>query len=73
MTIYKPIKPLAHQAAEAAMKLAKGETFQSTKMQNGDFEVNAILLEPIVVDKNNYNETVVKDGHVNLSEVLDKK
>lgn len=72
MTIYKPIKPLAHHAAETAMKLAKGETLNSTKMRNGDFEVNAILLEPIVVDKSNYNETVVKDGHVNLSEVLDK-
>jgi D-xylose transport system substrate-binding protein len=72
MTIYKPIKPLAHHAAETAIKLAKGETLNSTKMRNGDFEVNAILLEPIVVDKSNYNETVVKDGHVNLSEVLDK-
>jgi D-xylose transport system substrate-binding protein len=72
MTIYKPIKPLAQQAAEAAMKLAKGEKSAATKLQSGDFEVNAILLEPIVVDKNNYKETVVKDGHVNLSEVLEK-
>lgn len=72
MTIYKPIKPLAQQAAEVAIKLAKGEKFTSTKLKNGDFEVNAILLEPIVVDKNNYKDTVVKDGHVNLSEVLDK-
>jgi D-xylose transport system substrate-binding protein len=72
MTIYKPIKPLAHQAAESAVKLAKKEKITSIKTKVGDFEVNAILLEPIAVDKNNYKETVVKDGHVNLSEVLER-
>lgn len=73
MTIYKPIKPLAFKAAEFAMKLAKGEKFESIKTKIGEFETNAILLTPIVVDKTNYKETVVKDGHVNLSEVLEKK
>jgi D-xylose transport system substrate-binding protein len=72
MTIYKPIRPLAEQAAEAAIKLAKGEKITSTTFKNGEDAVNAILLEPIAVDKNNYKETVVKDGHVNLSEVLEK-
>lgn len=72
MTIYKPIKTLACQAAEAAMKIAKGEKVSSIKTKIGTHEVNAILLEPVVVDKTNYKETVVKDGHVNLSEVLEK-
>ena len=72
MTIYKPIKTLAFQAAESAMKIAKKEKVSSIKAKIGTHEVNAILLEPIVVDKNNYKETVVKDGHVNLSEVLEK-
>lgn len=74
MTIYKPIKPLAHQAAEIAIKLAKKEEVKNfTKLKNDDFEINAILLDPLVVDKNNYKETVVKDGHVSLSAVLDGK
>lgn len=74
MTIYKPIKPLAHQAAEIAIKLAKGEEIQNkTKLKNGDFEIDAILLDPLAVDKNNYKETVVQDGHVSLAEILDKK
>lgn len=73
MTIYKPIKLLAYQAAESAMKLAKGEKIQSIKTKIGEYETNAILLTPLVVDKSNYKETVVKDGHVNLSEVLEKK
>lgn len=69
MTVYKPIKPLAYQAAEIAMKLARGEKVQGTKVKNGNFEVNAILLEPIVVDKNNFKETIVKDGHLSVSEI----
>ena len=72
MTIYKPIKALAYQAAESAMKIAKNEKVSSVKTKIGTHEVNAILLDPIVVDKNNYKETVVKDGHVNLSELLEK-
>jgi D-xylose transport system substrate-binding protein len=73
MTIYKPIKALAHTAAECAMKLAKKEKIESIKTKVGDYETNAIYLEPVVVDKHNFKETVVKDGHVNLSEVLEKK
>jgi D-xylose transport system substrate-binding protein len=74
MTIYKPIKPLAQLAAETAMKLSKGEPITGkTKMKSGDIEVEAILLDPVSVDKTNYKETVVKDGHVSLSELMDKK
>ncbi|HEX6227628.1 MAG TPA: substrate-binding domain-containing protein, partial [Chryseolinea sp.] len=65
MTIYKPIRALAYQAAESAMKIAKGEKFLSVKTNVGSYNVSAILLDPVVVDKNNYKETVVKDGHVN--------
>ena len=74
MTIYKPIKPLAHLAAEAAMKLAKGEAITgTTKLQNGNITVDAILLTPITVDINNYKETVLKDGHIVASELVYKK
>jgi D-xylose transport system substrate-binding protein len=69
MTVYKPIKPLAYQAAEMAMKLAKKQPVQSMKMKNADYEVNAILLEPIVVDKANYKDTIIKDGHLSMSEI----
>ncbi|HEX5169041.1 MAG TPA: substrate-binding domain-containing protein [Cyclobacteriaceae bacterium] len=75
MTVYKPIKPLAHQAAEIAMTLAKkGSTPKNkTKLKNDDFEVDALLLKPVVVDKSNYKETVVKDGHITLSEIMESK
>lgn len=73
MTIYKPIRSLAHTAANTAWKLAKGERIdEMEKSAIGGIKVNAILLQPIVVDINNYRETVVKDGHVFLSEILNK-
>lgn len=67
MTIYKPIRPLANKAAEVAMQLALKKPIQGVmKVKVDDVEVDAIQLTPIVVDKSNYNETVIKDGHVNL-------
>ena len=72
MTIYKPIRPLAFLAAEAALELSRGRNLQAAQpMQHGNgVKVNTILLEPVVVDKSNYKETVIKDGHASLSEVL---
>ena len=69
MTVYKPIKPLAYQAAEMAMKLAKKQPVEAKKMKNGNYEVNAILLEPMVVDKANYKDTIIKDGHLSMAEI----
>jgi len=67
MTVYKPIKPLAYQAAEIALKLAKKQPVPSaTKFTTGGIEFNALQLEPVVVDINNYKETVIKDGHIKL-------
>lgn len=74
MTIYKPIKPLAHMAAETAVKLVKNEAitnFVPVKYQGQT--VNSILLDPIIVDKSNFKDTVIKDGHVSLSEMDIKK
>jgi D-xylose transport system substrate-binding protein len=74
MTIYKPIKPLAQLGGELAMKLAKGVKIEgTTKLKFGNADFTSILLDPLVVDKTNYKETVVKDGHVSLSELLEKK
>lgn len=72
MTIYKPIIPLATGAVDAALKLAKKEplanatTFHNDKLNK---DIPAILLEVIVVDKNNLMETVIKDGYVKYEDV----
>lgn len=71
MTIYKPIEPLAQGAVEAAIKLAKGEKLDSEPFKSDTMTKNiaAILLEVIVVDKDNLQETVIKDGWVTFDEV----
>jgi D-xylose transport system substrate-binding protein len=74
MTIYKPIKPMAEQAAEIAMKLARKEKVQgSTKFKHANVEVEAILLDPMIVEVSNYESTVIKDGHISLTEKKGKK
>jgi D-xylose transport system substrate-binding protein len=70
MTVYKPIRDLAYRAAEIAMDFANGKKpKKATKLKTEDIEVDAILLNPVVVDKQNYKATVVQDGHVSMSEV----
>lgn len=64
MTVYKPIRPLAYDAVDAAMKLAKKQPVQAPdKVNNGKKDVPSILLTPIVVDKSNIDATVIKDGY----------
>jgi D-xylose transport system substrate-binding protein len=70
MTIYKPIRPLANAAVDAAIKLARKEPVATLdKINNGRKDVPAILLEPIVVDKSNVDATVIKDGYHTRQEI----
>lgn len=71
MTVYKPIIPLATQAVEAAIKLAKKEPLTTTPFPNDTIkkEVPAILLEVTVVDKDNLMTTVIKDGYAKYEDV----
>lgn len=71
MTVYKPIKPLAYAAAEKAMALASHEKPEADVLRHNDsIAVPTILMDPLVVDKSNYRETVLKDGHASLLEVV---
>ncbi len=74
MTVYKPIIPLASGAVEAAIKLAKKESLAdakpfTTKVNDKDLTVPAILLEVQVVEKGNLMTTVIKDGFVSYEDV----
>jgi D-xylose transport system substrate-binding protein len=70
MTIYKPIQPLAFAAVDSAIKLAKGEKVETKdKINNGKLDVPALLFEPMVLDKNNVMQTVIKDGYHKLEDV----
>lgn len=71
MTIYKAIIPLASQAVESAIKLAKKESLTTTPFMNDTIkkEIPAILLEVTVVDKGNLMTTVIKDGYAKYEDV----
>jgi D-xylose transport system substrate-binding protein len=70
MTIYKPIRPLAFSAVDAAIKLAHGEKIDTKDTVNNEKkDVPAILQEPMVVDKNNVVDTIIKDGYHKLEDV----
>lgn len=63
MTVYKPIKTLAQEVAELAVRMARGEYIDTDrKVNNGKTEVPSVLLAPIAVDKENMDETVIRDG-----------
>jgi D-xylose transport system substrate-binding protein len=66
MTIYKPIKPEAQNAAQMAVDLGSGKSPTGNQTVNG---VPAQIITPIVVDKGNIKDTVVKDGFWSVSDI----
>jgi len=70
MTVYKPIGLQARSAAEAAVSLAAGTGVKNAvSILNGTKTVQAILLNPVVVTKDNVKQTVIKDGFQNLETI----
>jgi D-xylose transport system substrate-binding protein len=70
MTIYKPVGSEARQAAEASVRLARGESLKTTAfIPNGFKKVPAIFIAPVVVTKDNVKQTVIQDGFQNLETI----
>lgn len=71
MTIYKPIKPLAETAAEAALQIINNDVVEKAVhvIPNGKVDVPSILIDPVSVDKDNMMETVIADGYHTREEV----
>lgn len=71
MTVYKPIKLIASEAAKAAVALAQGKkpkanlTIDNAKNKNTPF----LALTPIPVTKENMYKAVIKDGFHSLEDV----
>jgi len=62
-TVYKQIDLLADKAAEIAVALAQGKMpVTNQTVNNGQADIPEILIEPILVNKDNMIETIVKDG-----------
>jgi D-xylose transport system substrate-binding protein len=70
MTVYKPVGAEARQAADAAVSLAKGEAVRSAaSIANGNRDVPAFFIAPVVVTKDNVLQTVIRDGFQNLDTI----
>ena len=62
MTVYKPLAPLARGAADAAVRMAKGEKVEGTSIvDNGMKKVQALLLTPIGVHKGLVDQIIIAD------------
>ncbi|MCU1550713.1 MAG: transporter substrate-binding protein [Glaciihabitans sp.] len=66
MTIYKAFKPEADQAADLAVKLAKGQKPTAPTTVSG---VPSFLLVPVAVTVKNIEDTVVKDKLYTVAEI----
>ena len=67
MTVFKDTKQQAADAIHAAMKMVKGEDAGATsKVNNRRKDVPSILLAPVVVDKSNIDEVLIKSGFLNI-------
>lgn len=70
MTVYKPIAPLAMAAARYAVRMAKKEPLDITEFINdGQFEVPYVKLQPVAVDRSNMKDVIIKEGFHRLDEV----
>ena len=62
MTVYKPLKLIAGEAAKLSVALAKGEKPAfNAQYDNGKKKVDTVLLQPTLLTKSNV-DVVIKDG-----------
>ena len=63
MSVYKPLARLAERAAEVAVRLARRQPVIAREgVPNGVREIPSILEPVVVVDRDNLESTVLRDG-----------
>ncbi|MDI9514777.1 MAG: substrate-binding domain-containing protein [Bacillota bacterium] len=71
MTVYKPIDKIAKAAAEAAVKMVKGEKLNTDEtIFDGTYQVPYLKIEPIPVTMDNMMDTIVKDSFHRLEDIF---
>ena len=71
MTIYKPLKLLAEQAADCAVKLALHQPVIATaSLDNGQVKVPSVFVDIVAVTRDNMEATVIKDGFHKADDVF---
>lgn len=64
MTVYKPVEKQAKVAAECAIALAEGKDVEgiNASTSDGTYQIPSIILDPIAVDADNMDETIIDSG-----------
>jgi D-xylose transport system substrate-binding protein len=72
MTVYKPLKQIATEAAKLSVQLVRGEkpAFNG-QIDNGFKKVDTVLLKPVLLTKSNI-DLVVKDGFYTQAQLAGK-
>jgi D-xylose transport system substrate-binding protein len=71
ITVYKPIEAIATKAADIAIEIAKKGSCMSTQLtvNNGKIMVPALLLPPMLVNRETIGLTVVADGYLKENKI----
>jgi D-xylose transport system substrate-binding protein len=74
MTVYQPIRQIAETSAELAVNLVNGKTAEAaalakSQVNNGQEQVPSVLLDTIVVTKDNIKDTVVAEGFLKAEQI----
>jgi D-xylose transport system substrate-binding protein len=62
MTVYKPIDELASQAAEYAVRLAKGGIAADETISDGTYDIPYVRIAPVKVTKDNLDQVIIAGG-----------
>ena len=71
LAVHKTLKNIAYKTAEIAIQFANNELIQTTdKIYNGRMDVPSIILDPVVVNKNNIESVIFEEGFIKKEDVL---
>lgn len=70
MTLFKDVRESARKNIDVAIKLGNGEEVLTDDwIYNGKKHIPAILITPVLVDKNNINDVFIKSGYLKKEDI----
>ena len=70
ITVFKDITKLGTMAVDLAIKVAKKQDIQNVSlMTNGEYITRSILLKPVVVNKDNMVDVIIKSGYHRFEDI----
>ncbi len=73
MTVFKNVITLASKAAEVAVQMAQGQNVSApAKVNNAKIDVPSILLDPVIVTKDNIDKELIDSGWFTKEQVYSK-